>query len=153
MLKKLDVIQAWGRAAIKSEERRLSRLKRQIHKIVCSEVWFEDNWTGVHMLVFDREQKKISCQLVSAPYPPGGDETLMLPCRSERCCGRLYPPQYIGSNGFCNCCQIIYLEESDTVKELREAGINLSACSGSTISMASLRSGRRRGENSDGSMA
>ncbi len=103
LLSQRETIESMGAAQVSEQRRRLRRVRIGLERIVCSSAWFDHNWNGVHMIV---ESKGVRiCKLVSAPYPPGGDASLMKPCRSRLCQGRLYPPNYITSSGHCVDCQ------------------------------------------------
>lgn len=52
--------------------------------MACSSRWVDANWDE------------------GAAYPPGGDTTLMKTCRG---CGRMTPPQCVGSSGHCEDCR------------------------------------------------
>jgi hypothetical protein len=96
-------IDSIGAAQAQEQRRRLQRVRIGLARIVCSSNWFDANWHGTHMIV--RERGVDVCRVVSAPYPPGGDESTMRPCQSRRCQGRLYPASYMTSSGHCCDCQ------------------------------------------------
>jgi hypothetical protein len=104
MLEARGAIEALGSHIVSEQKRRLKRVRIGLERIVCSSNWFDENWRGTQMIV--TEKGKDVCRHVSAPYPPGGDETLMQPCKSRQCNGRLYPPNYMTSSGHCYDCQI-----------------------------------------------
>ena len=103
----------------KHERKRLEGLRKRIQALVCSAAWFDANWHH------------------KEAYPPGGDQTLMKPCKSERCKGRLYPPQAIGSRGFCWDCAYCAMSKY----ELANVPSSTSA-----INLGKIRAAIRRGQ-------
>lgn len=103
ILSRREAIETLGADVVAEQTRRLRRVRIGLERIACSSEWVDANWHGAHMLV--KEAGKQVCRHVSAPYPPGGDETLMRPCKSRTCQGRLYPPNYMTSSGHCVDCQ------------------------------------------------
>ncbi len=136
-------------AEIRQETKSLERHAKMLTLITCSETWFEDCWNGTWMLV--RESAGVfRCRWVPAQYPPGLDRSLMCSCRGSNCSGKLYPPQYINSSGYCKTCEMAHLAGSKIIAEMVEAGIHASSRTGMGISMYRLRQARARNEDYQG---
>lgn len=115
-----EAIAALGAGTVAENRRRLKRVRIGLARIVCSARWLEDNWEGVDMIVQERGRDVL--KHVSAPYPPGGDQTSMRPCRSRLCGGTLYPASYITSSGHCHECwerMIMALQRRAGITEAR----------------------------------
>jgi hypothetical protein len=123
-----DAIKEHGADHVHSERRRLKRVRIGLMRIVCSEAWFDANWFGCQMIVGD------ACKRVAAPYPPGGDESLMVCCKR---CNRATPPQCVSSSGHCDDCRLC-LMSPEQIERLPG--------STSSINLARLKSSIRRGE-------
>lgn len=76
---------SWDAAAIRAEEKRLEREKRNLRRDVPSSPWFDAKWEEGH------------------PFPPGGDETRMHRCTV---CDHFTPPNNLGNSGACDCCRL-----------------------------------------------
>ena len=86
----------------------ISRLQRQIHRLVCSAPWFDRCWAEVAAGRL-KARKRLDAALDHALlYPPGGasrperHRTLMRRCGG--CGARWYPPQYVRGCGICEDC-------------------------------------------------
>lgn len=152
----------WGQSAVRERIKSLSAQLARLNRLCCSVPWREDNWTGTEMIV-ELERKTRSgfrvriCKLVSAPYPPGGCQTLMRSCRSGQdrnhpCHCRLFPPQFITTSGHCLTCHLADLAESKVVKEMHEAGILTSQRTGSIINERLMRKEQASGRDYQGGL-
>jgi hypothetical protein len=125
------VIAAWKWPAkqVRREKSRVRREKARLRgKVVeeggglrgglCpSDPWFEANW-------FHR-----------APFPPGGDNSLMRRCKV---CGSYVPPQAITSSGACDDCLLSSMSPQQLERLPSSAGV---------VDMGRLKASRQRGED------
>ena len=91
-----------------------------------SSAWFDGLWFGEEHVDQDGNRT-----YVLAPFPPGGDDSLMLRCRR---CGTSTPPIAMSARGVCLDCQ--YAGMSDMQLPSSTSSINL----------GKVRSAIRRGE-------
>jgi hypothetical protein len=145
ILSRREAIETLGADVVAEQTRRLRRVRIGLERIACSSEWVDANWHGAHMLV--KEAGKQVCRHVSAPYPPGGDETLMLPCKSRTCQGRLYPPNYMTSSGHCTDCQ----ERRLNVRR-RKMGIPETPRTSVFVDEAAMKAANQRGQSYRGSI-
>jgi hypothetical protein len=86
----------------------ISKLQRQIRRLVCSAPWFEACWSAIAVGRVKARQRLDVALDNALLYPPGGSPraathpTLMKRCK--RCGGKWYPPQYVRGCGICEDC-------------------------------------------------
>ena len=99
----------------------------------CSEPWVDAQVRSFEDV--DADGERIVYRFFDPhAFPPGGPKTGMQRCRG---CGRVTPPQNVGSSGHCDDCRYAGMSDSELARLPKSPGV---------IDMGRLKGSRRRGE-------